>query len=36
MKRARDQTRYAVVKMWNKEISRWIEKNGFEATGFGG
>ena len=33
---ARDQTRPAVVKMWNMEISRWIEKNGFETTGFGG
>jgi hypothetical protein len=33
---ARDQTRSAVVRMWNKEIGRWIEKNGFDATGFGG
>lgn len=33
---AREQTRSAVVKMWNKEIGRWIEKNGFETTGFGG
>jgi hypothetical protein len=33
---ARDQTRSAVVKMWNKEIGRWIERNGFETTGFGG
>jgi hypothetical protein len=33
---ARNQTRSAVVKMWNKEIGRWIERNGFEATGFGG
>jgi hypothetical protein len=33
---ARDQTRQAVVKMWNKEIGRWIERNGFETTGFGG
>lgn len=32
---ARDQTRSAVVKMWNKEIGRWIEKNGFDTTGFG-
>lgn len=36
MRRARDQTRYAVVKMWNQEIGRWIERNGFETTGFGG
>jgi hypothetical protein len=36
MRTARDQTRQAVVKMWNKEIGRWIEKNGFETTGFGG
>jgi hypothetical protein len=36
MRTAREQTRQAVVKMWNKEIGRWIEKNGFEATGFGG
>jgi hypothetical protein len=36
MRTARDQTRSAVVKMWNKEIGRWIEKNGFETTGFGG
>jgi len=33
---ARNQTRSAVVRMWNKEIGRWIEKNGFDATGFGG
>ena len=33
---ARDQTRTNVVKMWNKEIGRWIRKNGFDATGFGG
>ena len=33
---ARDQTRSSVVKMWNKEIGRWIETNGFETTGFGG
>jgi hypothetical protein len=36
MRTARDQTRSAVVKMWNKEIGRWIKKNGFDATGFGG
>jgi hypothetical protein len=36
MRTARDQTRPAVVKMWNMNISRWIEKNGFETTGFGG
>jgi len=36
IKNARDQTRSAVVKMWNKEIGRWIERNGFETTGFGG
>jgi hypothetical protein len=33
---ARNQTRSAVVKMWNKEIGRWIERNGFDATGLGG
>lgn len=33
---AREQTRSAVVKMWNKEIARWIRKNGFDTTGFGG
>ena len=32
---ARNQTRSAVVKMWNQEIGRWIEKNGFDTTGFG-
>jgi len=36
MRTARDQTRSAVVKMWNKEIGKWIERNGFETTGFGG
>lgn len=36
MRTARDQTRQAVVKMWNKEIGKWIERNGFETTGFGG
>jgi hypothetical protein len=36
LRTAREQTRQAVVKMWNKEIGRWIEKNGFETTGFGG
>lgn len=35
LRTARDQTRQAVVKMWNKEIGRWIERNGFETTGFG-
>lgn len=35
MRNARNQTRSAVVKMWNKEIGRWIEKNGFDTTGFG-
>jgi hypothetical protein len=35
IRNARDQTRSAVVKMWNTEIGRWIEKNGFETTGFG-
>jgi len=35
IRRARDQTRANVVKMWNTEIGRWIEKNGFETTGFG-
>ena len=33
---ARNQTRQAVVKMWNKEIGKWIERNGFDTTGFGG
>jgi hypothetical protein len=33
---AREQTRQSVVKMWNKEIGKWIEKNGFDTTGFGG
>jgi hypothetical protein len=36
IRNARDQTRQAVVKLWNKEIGRWIERNGFETTGFGG
>ena len=36
MRDARDQTRQSVVKMWNKEIGKWIEKNGFDTTGFGG
>jgi hypothetical protein len=36
MRTARDQTRQAVVKMYNKEIGQWIRKNGFETTGFGG
>jgi len=36
IRKARDQTRYNVVKMWNTEIGRWIERNGFETTGFGG
>lgn len=36
MRSAREQTRQSVVKMWNKEIGRWIERNGFETTGFGG
>jgi hypothetical protein len=36
MRTAREQTRPQVVKMWNMNISRWIEKNGFETTGFGG
>lgn len=36
MRTARDQTRSAVAKMWNTEIGRWIERNGFETTGFGG
>jgi hypothetical protein len=36
LRTAREQTRQAVVKMWNKEIGRWIEKNGFETTGLGG
>jgi hypothetical protein len=36
MRTARNQTRDSVVKMWNKEIGRWIEKNGFDTTGFGG
>lgn len=36
MKNAREQTRSAVVKMWNKEIKNWIESEGFETTGLGG
>jgi hypothetical protein len=36
LRTAREQTRQGVVKMWNKEIGKWIEKNGFETTGFGG
>jgi hypothetical protein len=32
---ARDQTRTAVVKMWNKEIGNWIAKYGFDTKGFG-
>lgn len=36
MRRARDQTRYDVAKMWNREIKQWIETNGFETTGLGG
>jgi hypothetical protein len=35
MRTARDQTRQSVVKMYNKEIGQWIERNGFETTGFG-
>lgn len=35
MRTARDQTRSAVAKMWNKEIGRWIERNGFDTTGLG-
>lgn len=33
---ARDQTRSAVVKMWNRNIGRWIRQKGFDTTGFGG
>ena len=36
LRRARNQTRYDVVKMWNREIKQWIESNGFETTGLGG
>lgn len=36
MRTAREQTRSAVVKMWNNETRRWIERNGFETQGFGG
>lgn len=36
LRTAREQTRQAVVKMWNNEIGKWIERNGFETTGFGG
>ncbi len=36
MRTAREQTRSAVVKMWNRNIGRWIEQNGFDAEGFGG
>lgn len=36
LRKARDQTRYDVVKMWNREIKNWIESNGFETEGLGG
>jgi hypothetical protein len=36
LRTARNQTRSAVAKMWNKEIRQWIELNGFETTGLGG
>lgn len=36
LRTARNDTRSAVVKMWNKEIQGWIEKNGFDTEGFGG
>lgn len=36
MRTAREQTRSAVVRMWNKEIQNWIVKNGFDTDGFGG
>lgn len=36
MKNAREQTRSAVVRMWNRETMSWIERNGFDTTGFGG
>lgn len=36
LRRARDQTRYNVVKMWNREIKQWIETNGFDTEGLGG
>lgn len=36
MRTARNDSRSAIVKMWNKEINRWVEKNGFELEGFGG
>jgi hypothetical protein len=35
MRTARDQTRPVVVKLWQYNISRWIESNGFETTGMG-
>jgi hypothetical protein len=33
---ARESKREEIVKMWNYEIGRWIERNGFDTTGFGG
>lgn len=35
LRTAREQTMSAVAKMWNKEIGRWVERNGFDAEGFG-
>lgn len=36
MRTARQQSQSAVVKMWNNEIRKWIEKNGIETEGLGG
>lgn len=33
LRTAKNQTRSAVVKMWNKEIGRWIESNGIDVQG---
>lgn len=35
LRTAKQQTRSGVVKMWNKEIGRWIESNGFSLEGYG-
>jgi hypothetical protein len=33
LRTAKNDTRSAVVKMWNKEIGRWIESNGIDVQG---
>lgn len=33
LRRARDQTRYDVVKMWNREIRQWIESQDIKTEG---